>query len=574
MGSIWVKDVTGGLDTRRLAVSTAGGVLVKGVNGHINTGGEFEKRAAFVLAYDLPDGTVGLAHDNASLIVFGSSSDPGVPSGVGYQQLVKDSKVLSDVPSFDLFGDEVYAVGQFDDGTVVHYLDTVEVTDWFDGRARASFDVTGGTGSSTIDIKVNGVSILASAVSWGTSNEATAAAIAAAIESNTSSPNYSATAVGTRVNIIADDAGVAANGFAVTLILATGFATSPETGLALSGGADSDSYTPGSFVKTVGSKVYATSGPRMHFSGIREPAHWTSEYAGAGFVNVAQEASGANELLALADYQGLVAVFSERVVLTFYVDPDPDLVTKRQVLQNTGTVSPKSVTEFGDADVFYLALSGLRSLRARDSSNAAASTDLGSPVDADIKTKLSTMTTAERRNVAGLINPVDGRFWLCFPDGEIFVFSFFPSAKVSAWTTYDTGWPIDAVTVFDRRVYLRSGNSIYVYGGLDDATGLEYDSTVAKAWLPYFNAGRPAQKKSWNGLDAALEGVWRVYLAMDSRDISVRELAATLSATTFDDDRVPVEQNCTHLSPQFESYGDGPAVLSSAVLHYVGGEES
>jgi hypothetical protein len=158
MGKIWVKELTGGLDVRRLPETTPGGVLSKGQDGHITSGGEFEKRAAFVKAYTLPTGTVGLAADTTSLIVFGSATDPGVPSGVAYQRLQKGVKSLADVPSWDLYQTDVYAVGEFTDGTIVHYFDTAEVTDWFDGRARASFSVSGGTdATSTLDLLVNGV---------------------------------------------------------------------------------------------------------------------------------------------------------------------------------------------------------------------------------------------------------------------------------------------------------------------------------------------------------------------------------------------------------------------------------
>ena len=49
MGTVWVREFTGGLDARRLPETTAGGVLIRARNGHISRGGEFEKRAAFAL---------------------------------------------------------------------------------------------------------------------------------------------------------------------------------------------------------------------------------------------------------------------------------------------------------------------------------------------------------------------------------------------------------------------------------------------------------------------------------------------------------------------------------------------
>jgi hypothetical protein len=43
MSTIWIKEFIGGLDTRRMPATTPGGVLLRGVDGHITRGGEFEK---------------------------------------------------------------------------------------------------------------------------------------------------------------------------------------------------------------------------------------------------------------------------------------------------------------------------------------------------------------------------------------------------------------------------------------------------------------------------------------------------------------------------------------------------
>jgi hypothetical protein len=696
MGRIWVRELTGGLDVRRMAATTSGGVLIKGEDGHINEGGEFEKRPAFVSSYTLPEGTVELAHTTTGLLVFGHDTEPmGMPSGVGYEQLVHpdtSSLALTRVLSYDLYGGLVYAVGQFEDGSIHHFYDGAVVDDWYDGRARASFtvtggsvtpavaatgsfDVTGGTngvgnqitsvkvdgidvltgpiahtgtnsttataiasainslssspdytaaavgdtvtitaaltgtaangkalaivvggdatvgnisnmagGAATItssvdNITVNGVSIIDTPVDWTTSHEDTAAAIAAEINSYTSSPDYEATAVGARVNIIAEDAGTGPNGFAVAFTLADGMVFDP-TSTTMAGGADSDAYVPGEFVRTIGSKMYSTSDGRMHFSGIRAPTQWTTDAVGAGFIDMSQEASAFEELTGLADYQGFVAVFAANGVMIWYVDPDPDLYAKRQVLRNTGTPYPGSITEFGDSDLFYLANSGCRSLKARDSSNAAATTDIGSPIDKLIRAKLRTMSAEERSRIRGLINPADGRFWLIMGD-TIYVFSFFPNSKVSAWTTYTasylssgvrTDFEIENAVVLGDKVFVRSGNTIYSFGGLDDEP--TYDGTIAKAHLPFLSADNPTQFKGWDGFDAAVEGTWSAYIAPVVKDASIREQAANVAGVTFDEHRYSLTGQSTHVSLQFESQGETAAKVSSAVLHYVGGEDS
>jgi hypothetical protein len=560
--------------------TTQGGVLIKGENGHITRGGEFEKRAAFIPIYELPAGTVGLATTRTSLLVFGHGADPGTPAGVDFQQLTHGGEQLVAVPSYDLFAGLPYVVGEFADGTLNHYYDGTLIEDWFDGRARATFQVVGGDGSSELtELTVNGISVINSTpVAWTTNNSATAAAIAAAIVADTSTPEYTATSFGDTVTVIADDPGTGPNGFAVVTTAGSGFVVSPSSGLVLAGGADSSvTYQPGPFVRTINRKIYAPSGPNLHFSGLSEPTQFTTDVTGAGFIDMSANASGAEEVEAVATYQGYIAVFSEGVTQIWYVDPDPTLNRIIQVLNNTGTGSPRSVTQFGDNDIFYLDESGLRSLRARDSSNAAATTDIGVPVDSLIVEKLQSLSAEEREKVFGLINPIDGRFWLCMID-MVFVFSFYANAKVSAWTTYvpsyveddeTIGFEIEEAVVFNRRVYLRSGNQIFVYGGLDAAP--TYDATVATAWLPYFDADRPTQQKEWSGIDAALEGTWEVRAAMQPTSLDTSDLVATLAATTYNAQRVPGVGSSTHLSPRFESSNDGEARLSAVVLHYSGG---
>jgi hypothetical protein len=696
MGKVWIRELTGGLDTRRMQETTAGGVLIKASNGHISRGGEFEKRAAFVPEYTLPAGTVGMAEGANGIYVFGHTAAPGgIPAGVTYQRLRHSdgTTALARILATDLYASKLYVVGEFADGSIFHFYDGVRITNWYDGRARASFRVTGGgvspaisavgsfdvtggtndpantitavsvsgvnlisapvqhTGSnnttatavaaainshtSTPDytaiasgakviitavtpgtaangrvvtttrtgdfavgnlvdmsggaasvtsqltnLQVDGVSVISAPVLWATSNEDTAAAIASAINSYASSPEYTATSVGDRVNIVAGITGTAANGRAVTFTLANGFTVSPPSGLAMANGAvtPSGSYQPGSSVKTAGSKMYSTSGSVLHFSGVQQPTKWTTDNVGAGFIDMAAETSGAEQLQALGIYQNNLAVFAERAIIIEYIDPDPTLNRKIQVLNNTGTLAPRSIAQFGDNDLFYLDASGLRSLRARDSSNAAATTDIGVPVDTLVIAKTAELTATELQRVFGIIEPRDGRFWLVMKD-TIFVFSFFNGAKVSAWSTYtpsivvddeDVPFDVEEVAVYRRRVYLRSGNTIYVYGGL--SADVEYDTSEAEAWLPYLDANDPSRNKTFTGIDAALEGEWTVSVALSPTNPDVEDEVARVSETTFNHRRIPGIGEASHLSLRFRSRFNGPARLSSAVIHYEGSQ--
>lgn len=791
-----------------MAETTKGGALIKATDGHINRGGEFEQRAAFVPTYELPVGdTVGLAFGKTGIYVFGHGEAPALPVGVAYQRLQHPDGVtaLARVPAFDLYSGKIYAVGEFADGSRYHFYDGVRVGDWFDGRARAAFRVTGGgvqaatyasgsfeitagtvgpanelsaltvdgvalmaapvahTGSNSSTatavaaainahastpeytaaavgqtvtvtasatgtapngkaiiatvggdcvvanaqnfaggaptvtsalsaLTVSGVDAIGGAVSWATSNIATAAAVAAAINSVTTDPDYVATSIDDQVNISRADNGSAANGSAVDFVLSAGFGVTPATGLVLAGGGgdpvvgvsavgsfditggtanilnalsvlkvdnvsitsssvthtgdnattatavaaainaaitapnysataagakvtvtkvlpDStvngkdivasvvgnftvgngqamaggvdavETFQPGDFVKTIGSKMYSVSGPNAHFSGIKAPTGWTTDNVGAGFIDMASETSGSEQLTGLAKYQQFVAVFAERVTQIWYVDPDPALNKQAQVLNNTGTLSPRTVAQFGDNDIFYLDESGLRSLRARDSSNAAATTDIGVPVDALVIEKLKLMSRDDRSKIIGVIEPVDGRFWLIFPD-EIFVFSYFSGSKISAWSTYTptmkdgatvTTLVLEDAVVFRKNIYIRSGDQILVYGGLGGT--VIYDDTEAELWTPYLDGDSPAKQKKLTGVDAAVEGQWSISVAMQPSNPAAVDDVAIITKTTFNGDTLPAQGSSTHFSLRFKGKGGGKKKVSSAIIHYEADED-
>lgn len=681
MSVIHVQEFLGGLDSRRMPETTPGGVLIQADDGHISAGGEFESRAAFVSRYTVTN-TLGLAATRSQLVVFGSAAAPTLPEGVAYQRLQHPdgTPTLVSVPSWDLYGGKVYAVGVFSDGSRHHFYDGTRVEDWFDGRARAvfsvvsgstipaisataSFRVTGGTlglGNEVSTVQANGVNLMAAAVDHTGDNVTTAEAVAAAITGNTSTPNYTATADGDTITItavapgaaangrvlavavggdatvgslvdfaggedeitsridniridgvsvvsgtidydtdnpttaeaiadaitasvstpeytaisvdelvviLASDAGTAANGRPVEITTANDFVVSPDTGLVMSGGATSeDTFTPGTFVKTIGSKMNSLSGPNWHFSGIREPTKFTTDVIGAGFVDLSTYASGSEDLLAMAPYQDNVAIFAETNVQIWFYDPDPELNTQTQILSNTGTSAPNSVTQFGDSDIFYLNESGIRSLRARDASNSAATSDIGVPIDKLVTEALAGVNVLDRVKITGLVEPRDGRFWLIIGD-TVFVLSYFRAEKtVSAWTTYKLPGEIDAAIVFNRRVWLRIGDSIYVYGGTDAER--TYDDTECVVRVPFLDANNPTQLKYLRGIDVAGEGEWEVYVSMDVNDPDVSELIGIVVDSTFMSGRIPAYGSASHFSFTFKSRGTGPHKLGSLLVHF------
>lgn len=683
MAYVLVEDFRGGLDSRRSNVTATPGTLITLKNAHITRGGEIEKRPAFVSLANLPSNTTGLAAANGQIYVFGSDASSavtfasGTPANVNYVRLQHPSgTALTKVLDTDFFDGNVYASAQFADGRIYHYYNGTRITDWFDGRSRNQFSVTGGssggtaaTGSFTVasgtanpgdnvrvvrvnnvdlyssavahtgtnsstatnvanainavtttpnytasasgavvtitsvttgvtvngftvsvevdgavsvssinnmsggvdnavtNITVNGVSIIDNQIPWATSNSNMATLIADAINEANTTPEYEATSTGVLVNIISKDSGASSNNFVVAVTV-SGNVTTAFTGNVsiMDGGATSNTvngYTPGSFIKPVKTKMYALSDSLLHFSGVNDPTEWNNSSVGAGFINLSNNASGSESLQAMASYYSNLAVFAKEAIQIWFVSADEAQNSQIQVLNNTGAIAPQSVIEFGDNDVFYLSESGIRSLRARDSSNAAFVGDIGNPIDDTILTAISADRDAAELSQA-ILDPKNGRYLIAI-GSIIYVFSYFPSSKVSAWSTYEPGFVVDNWAYDGEQVLCRSGNALYSLGG---STGQTYDNSTVEIQLPFLDASKPATSKDFTGIDMSCTNQWTVSVATDPTDITINQEIATIDRTTYGLGRATFAGYSTHLAPKLVCNSSGAAKIGNLALHY------
>lgn len=683
-----ITDFRSGMDTRRMAVLSVPGSLISLVNGHINRGGEIEKRLAFVEQIQLPDSTFGLAAIGGTLYTFGSAASvtfpTGSPSNLVYQQLAHPSgAAMAKVIQASAFAGLPYVIAQYDDGTIYHYYNGSRHTEFVEARARASFTITGGTaggiaatasftvtggvnssadqvtsiragtlsimtqsvqhdgsnsstaaalaaeinsfvgnpdftavavgstvtitavtpgtaynglaltinttGGFTVgsvsalaggvdnaitSITVDGVNIIGSQINHTGSNTTTAAAVAAAINEFTSAPEYRALAVGNKVNVMIQAAGAANNGKSM-VINTTGNVTTSVSTVALAGGANlvttpagSETYLPGEYSKPAKSKMYTTASSLLHFSGIEAPLEANEAAKEAGFINLASNAEGSERLTSIANYQQNLAIFSERTVQVWYVDVTVGGNQQLQVLNNTGAIAPRSVQEIGDSDVFYLSESGIRSLRARNVSNAAFATDIGNPIDTLVLEDINTDRLSVRESRA-VLEPRDGRYILAV-GSKCYVFSYFPASQVSAWSLYEPGFSVTDWGIIGRKLYCRSSDGkLYLLGG---ANGTTYDDTQVVAYVPYVNGSKPATKKTFTGMDVACEGLWKVEIATNPNDLTALETVAYIEETTYGKGNVSFVAQATHLASKLTSQNTGYAKLGSMAFHFEGGD--
>lgn len=481
--------------------------------------------------------------------------------------------------------------------------------------SQATVEITGGTASAGVNkmtsITVDGVDIMGAAVDWATSNSATASAIAAQINSHNSTPNYTATANGPVITIKAvAGSGAGPNGFVV--VTNEGGDVTSTHDAEMAGGVSAvsavaqiytaqvtgtfeaaDQFTvtingtedyvvtgrasgTGISVLTFKQKLYSTASSNLYFSALGAPTQWISgvDY---GFINMASQTAGEETLTVAQEYQGLMAIFSANNIRIWSISEDSAANVFLQTLQNTGTTAPGSVVPYGNNDVFYLDTSGIRSIKARDSSNAAYVSDVGTSIDTHIRAYMDTLTEEEIAAAVGVVEPIDGRFWLGIKN-RIYVLSYFPAAKISAWSYYEVDFEIQHFAKVGDRIYVRGKDDegvdrLYLYGGADNDDYPDEDEDICSIELPYFSAENPAAFKELLGFDIIGTNSWKVELLPDPANESTIVNQGIAVGTTYGKPRFGTTGVSALFAVNLTCSAAGQATLSALAMHYVGTHE-
>ena len=179
--------------------------------------------------------------------------------------------------------------------------------------------------------------------------------------------------------------------------------------------------------------------------------------------------------------------------------------------------------------MLYLSRTGIRSIKARDASNSGAVSDIGSPVDFDIQNLFNANGSAWFAAAKAILEPIVGRFWMIFAN-QIYVLSYFPGPKITAWSRYTLPFSVDYAVTCGGHVFLRAGNTLYAYGGSDGNT---YDATVGEVRMPYLDMQKPGHNKLFEALDLTIQGGWRVTNSFDFTQPDVEETLGTFNTPTW-----------------------------------------
>jgi len=337
----------------------------------------------------------------------------------------------------------------------------------------------------------------------------------------------------------------------------------------------------GFYCRTYKNKMYTVEGSILYFSAIGNAGDWSglSPPDPTNFIDLSMGDSDMTDSVALEVYYDKLAIFSSTAVQLWIMDPDFTKNQYVQTLRQAGTTAWRSVMQYGSGDVMYLSHSGIRSLRARNASLAAAVSDIGSPLDPLLQDLFRSMGIDWMSGTIALLQPVTGRFWIIMAGSKatpespmtskIYILSAFPGPKITAWSEYDAGFVITAACLHENRVIVRDdNNTVYSYGGISDV-GPVYDDCPVELIFPFHAGTDVATFKTFTGLDATCVGVpWQVSIALNVEAPEVEDFVGEFSGPTFPQGRFPVVGHSTHMSLRLRSQELGPQILSNMVVHY------
>ena len=478
-------------------------------------------------------------------------------------------------------------------------------------KASGTIQVTGGNagaGNQISALTVNGVPIISNPVPWSSSNAHTANLLSIEINNGASVHGYDATVLGNTVTITAAvGLGATANGRVVAATVA-GAVTTSTTNMAggvtkvtavaklvqveIGGDTFGEDYmwritlngvqypTTGRASRVALSvlvhkqRVWAPVAHRVHYCKLNDPSDWTDATAssGAGYIGMSTQTNGKVDLLGAAEYNGKVAFFARSTVVIYTLAADAQNIQFAQALENTGTLAAGSIVSYGANDVYYLDMSGVRSLRSRDGYDAAFASDIGNAIDTYIQGLLGDAEDLEVGRAKSVVEGRDGRFFMALGD-QIIVLSYFPTSKITAWSYLDVGVPINDMVRTTQDVYLRSGNTIYTYGGADRRTYPDDGESPVVVETPFLSAQDPAAMKQMRSYDQAASNVWKVEVLVDPNDETKTVEVGRLDGVTYGRAAAWMPGLTAVFAMRYTCDTAGFASLSSTATHFQSGEK-
>lgn len=257
-------------------------------------------------------------------------------------------------------------------------------------------------------------------------------------------------------------------------------------------------------------KVYAGDNDIIRYCATVNPLDWSAKND-AGFLPFGLNTYGSNPVAAMNLYRSNLVPFNAEGFQMWQVDTDPANTTLLDALPVASNYN-KALAPVAN-DLLFLSSQGVRSIGIAASSTNLQASDVGMPIDVLVKPAMAQAALAGDDPLATFL-PALGQYWIAFNAADrasctVFVYTLNQIGQVGKWSRYVFPFPIDAYTIVDDDLYLRSNDDVLMYddtlavdfGG--DAREVVFPGIVQYQWLDF---GRPGVSKQVIGFDLVGSG--------------------------------------------------------------------
>lgn len=292
------------------------------------------------------------------------------------------------------------------------------------------------------------------------------------------------------------------------------------------------------------SKVFAIRNDVVRYSATNNPSDWSTA-GDAGFLPTGLQAQVDPKAQALGLYRGNLVVLSAGEFQAWQVDPDPSRMALLDNIPSIGTIYYRAMASAA-GELYFVTQQGVRSVSIAAGSTNLQAGDIGTPIDTLIQAKLP------GADPLALFYPGAGQYWLVFGN-EVYVYTQSRIGGIGAWSIYEFPDDIEYTTQRDGKLYVRSGDGIYL---IDETTGQDDGVAVPGVvqW-PWLDFGQPGAQKMMIGVDLVGAGAPQVSVGYDENNTAAFTAPFTLAADTQPGQIIPIPVSGPSFSLRYDFAG-------------------
>ncbi len=316
-------------------------------------------------------------------------------------------------------------------------------------------------------------------------------------------------------------------------------------------------------VAIIASKVFAADDDIIPFSATTNPMDWSSAND-AGFIPFGLNTYGSEPVSALGIYRSNLVAWNSKAFQMWQVDEDPQNMALLDAVPvgNPYAHSGQAVSN----DLVWLTDKGVRSMGIAGASENLQAGFFGKQIDPLVKAAISGISNID--DIISLYYPGQGQYWIIF-GAEAFVLTMNGGKQDMSWSRYVFPSSIDAWTIKDGVLYLRSGDKVWEFDEdtlRDDEGGANVQFT-GRLWWPYLDFGALGVTKQMIGFDVVADGTFNITFGYNQKDDTQATTSYQIAGDTLVGDVIPMPLAAPSFQMRLEFVGNEAWEWSASALH-------